>query len=104
MVSLYRAFAATVLLTALTGCVSSPEQVFTPPAIAAPPAPIVQSELQIDANEFEAGFAKAREKQDAMFQILTLMLQEATRPELLAAVKQSAERLKVATQDLNTVQ
>ncbi len=104
MVSLYRAIAAMSLLTAVSGCVSSPEPAFTPPVIAATPAPMVQSELQIDADEFEAGFAKAREKQDAMFQILTLMLQEATRPELLAAVKQSAERLKVATQDLNTVQ
>ncbi len=104
MVSLYRTFAATVLLTALSGCVSSPEPVFTPPAISATPAPIAQSELEIDADEFEAGFAKARKKQDAMFQILTLMLQEATRPELLAAVKQSAERLKTATQDLNAVQ
>lgn len=97
-----RTWAAALALASLAGCTSPTEQVFSPPA--ATPATFAESETQIEVEEFEAGFAKARAKQDEMFLIMSALLEEATRPELIAALKQSAERLKVATQDFNTVQ
>lgn len=112
MVIPLRAWTAAVAVASLAGCATPPPPIASIPVASNPvasapaikPAVFAESEFQPDIAELEAGFAKLQGKQEVLFRLMTAMLEEASRPEVISALKQSAERMSVIAEEFKTVQ
>lgn len=88
-------------------CAPKPDPFLTKAAMPAAPAvletePLQTNALSPEAAEMSAALDQLAQNQAVMSQLLLVMMQEMTRPELISALKQSAERMEAATAGLTS--